>query len=137
MKKRLIQYGITTAIGAVMVYLLLVVRGFWELTTLTEKYRTLADAFTIPGVVLMLVAALVWISNEGLFNGISYAAKVVKHMFLPSKQYKHETYYDHVQSRDGKRVKGYGFIFFTGLAFMVVAVVFIILFYQVYVPIEY
>ena len=133
--KTLIKYGVTIAVGGLMSFAVIALHGYAEAATELERCRILADAFTIPGVVLILCAALVWISNEGMFYGLSYVVSRAARSFIPlgSTLEKHEIYADYVQrKRSTGGVKGYGFIFFTGLAYMAVAVFFIIRFYNLY-----
>ena len=132
--RNLLKYGIAVSVGGLMVYLTVVLHGYAEATTPAEQYRILADAFTIPGVVLMLIAALVAVSNEGVFTGVSYSVTWMIRTLSPLAALKNgrESYYDYVQRKRAKRVKGYGFLFFTGLAFFTVAVVFTTLFYKVF-----
>ena len=132
--RTLIKYGITAAVGGLMVYLTLTLHGFAELPGQVDRYRVLADAFTIPGVVLMLVAALVAVANEGAFTGVSYSLTWMIRTLIPLAALKNgrESYRDYVERKRANRVKGYSFLFFTGLAFFTVAIVFTVLFYRVY-----
>ena len=135
-RKLLMKYGITTVVAAGMTWLILELHGYAEATTLVAKYRILADAFTIPGVLLVMVAALIWISSEGFFDSLGYAARQFGSLFLPmfGKGKKHMTYYDYKMEKEDKRAHGYSFLFFVGFAFVIVAVVFILLHESIYVP---
>ncbi len=135
-RKLLLKYGIATAVAGGMTALVLYLHGYADAVTQADRYRILADAFTIPGVILVMVAALIWVSTFGFFDGLSYAARQFAGLFWPmfGKKHKHLTYYDYKVEREEKRFGGYGFLFFVGLAFVVVAVVFTILHSRVYVP---
>lgn len=128
-RKLLTRYLITAAIAGAVTLLTLYLHGFWEETSIVEKYRLLADAFTIPGVILVMLTALVWISSEGMFDGLVYAFKRIGSSLIPfyGGAIKHQTYYDYKESKDGDRPQGYSFLFFVGLAFVLVAVVFVFL----------
>ena len=98
-----------------------------------EKYRILCDAFTIPGVVLVMLGALMAISNEGALYGISYVLGYAFRILIPAKRHEHEKYYDYVERKKGEgQVKGYGFLFVVGGASLAIAIVFMILFYRLY-----
>lgn len=130
--KILLKYGITAAVGGLMAFAVISLHGYADAADSAERCRILADAFTIPGVVLMLCAALVWISNAGMFYGLSYlAGRAVRALFPMGRTFeKHERYADYVlRKREKGGVHGYGFIFHVGAAFFAVAVVFIIRFY--------
>ena len=135
-RKVILKYSITTAAAGLMSLFVLYVRDFWNTATLAERYKHLADAFTIPGVLLIMIAALIWISSTGFFDGLTYAFTRIGGMFIPffKKGRQHQTYYDYKMAQKGKEVKGYSFLFFVGLFFFTVSIVFVILFESVYVP---
>lgn len=130
-KSLLLKYGITACIGGLMSYAVIWSYGFEQAVTTADRYHILADAFTIPGVVLMLIWVLVWLSNEGALEGVVYGLSYAVKMLIPGP-HKQERYGDYVmRRREQGKVKGFGFIFFTGLAYFIVAVIFIALYYSV------
>lgn len=128
MKKSLIKYSAAVGVASAMTVGILLLRDFGALTSTSERLRHLADAFTIPGVIFMMVAALLWVSSDGFFDGVAYCGRQLLRL-VPFVKVADERYADFKERRGGKRVKGYSFIFFTGLAFFAVAVVLIVLFY--------
>lgn len=135
MKKKIlltaVKYFISIAVGAGMVFLVLYLHGYSGAVSGVEKYRILCDAFTIPGVVLMLLAALVLISNQGFFDGIAYALGRFLKALVPFGNRTDEKYYDYKQRKDKQgRLHGYSFIFITGSLFFCVALIFMYLFYK-------
>ena len=128
-RKVIWRYVITTVSAGLVVLLMLRLNGFWEVDTIIEKYTILADAFTIPGVLLIMISALIWVSSEGFFDGLSYAFSRVGSYLIPfyRKSLEHENYYDYKQRKNEKRLHGYSFLFFVGLAFFAVAIVFLCL----------
>lgn len=132
-KTVLLKYGITAFVGALMAYGVISSYGLALAQTDAERYRILADAFTIPGVVIFLCGVLVAIANEGTFEGLSYVMTYAIKMLIPGGGKKHEKYGDYVERRREKGgVKGYGFLLITGGVFLALAAVFIALFYSVY-----
>lgn len=131
-----LKYGITTLIGGLMAYAVIHFHGLAEAETLMERYRILADAFTIPGVVLMLTAVLVWIGNQQAFVGLSFAGGRLMRSLLPLRftrkkdlDEKPETYYEYVTRKKAQGgIKGYGFLFVVGAVFFAVALVFLYLY---------
>lgn len=127
----LIKYSLTLAIGAALSTII------WSLNsgrieTTVDRYRVLADAFTVPGILLLAVGTLAFISSKGSFDGLSYAISWLFARLIPGKARKRETYYDYVTRKSEKRARGYGFLFICGALFVAVAVVFTVLFYTVY-----
>ena len=104
---------------------------------LVEKYRMLCDAFTIPGVILILVGSLVLLSDSGAFHGIgyvlSYAKNTLLHFVVPGALGNTETYFDYVERKKAEgRMKNYVFLFVAGGLSMFISFVFMFLFYQLY-----
>lgn len=109
--------------------------GFTENVTLVARYRLLCDMFTVPGVFLLLAAALVFVSNEEFFTIFSYAFSYAFRSLIPGALagQKHERYSDYVErKREKGKIKGYSFLSFTGLAFLAIGLVFMFLFYRIY-----
>ena len=128
-----LKYGVTILIGGLIAYAVTDFHGYGAAVTAQEKYRILCDAFTIPGVVLMLCAALVWISNEGMFTGIAYSLTHAVLSLIPlayARNKKLEKYADYLERKNESRLRGYGFLFFVGAGFFVIALVFLVLFYR-------
>ena len=128
---RLLKYGITGGICLCLAVLYCVVRDFNQLT-LAEKYRTLCDAFTIPGLLSLCVGVLLWASNDGVFYGLGYCLNVARKALIPGGRRKMEKYYDYVMRHKEKTVTGYGVLFVCGGVYMAVAMVFLVLFYRIY-----
>ena len=129
----ILKYVIAFAIGGIFSYFVIVVTGYKEVTDEVARLRILADCFTVPGVILIMVSAFCWLSSQGAVDGISYALGGLFRRLLPGAQYKEpEKYYDYVTRKREKRKGGYGFLAITGLVYLAVAIVFIIKFYQVY-----
>lgn len=127
---RLLKYGITFVIGAFMAWATIELHGYSEAASALERYRILADAFTIPGVVLMLCYVLVAVANEGAFLGISYALSYTVKMLIPGAGKNHERFGDYAARKTERgKIRGFGFLFFVGAAYFVVALIFIALFY--------
>ena len=132
MKKSLIKYLSAIGVAGAMTIVVLYLRNFGSAVSKVEQMRHLADAFTIPGVIFMLVAALIWVASDGFFDGIGYAGRFTARMLLPFLKLDDEKYYDYKMRKKENRIHGYSFIFFTGLAFFIVALAFIAGFYSYY-----
>lgn len=130
MKKIIIKYAVAFAVAGAIVVLVLWGQGFFTQTLWSEQCKNLCDAFTFSGLLFILVGALVWVSNKGAFLGIGFAINWLVYTLIPLGKKKHETYADYRERKIEKGgIKGYSFLFFTGLAYFVVAIIFLILFY--------
>ena len=129
-KANLIKSGIVSAVGILVVILFVSSSDFGAQTTV-DKYKILCDAFTIPGLLMLMFAAMLSISNEGGLDGVSYLVKQGFRM-LTFRGMSQEKYLDFVQHRRENRLTGYGFLYIVGAAFMAVALIFLALFYSIY-----
>lgn len=130
-KTNLLKYGLSGGTCAAMVVIYAWLRDFGTLP-LVEKYLVLCDGFTLPGVLFLALGCMIWISAQGALDGIGYVVSYAVKMLIPGKKEEQERYYDYVERRREKRVKGYGFLFVVGGVCMVFVAVFMILFYSVY-----
>ena len=128
-KQTIIKYAICVGISAVITLAVLFIKGFFILTDIAQKYRYLSDAFVIPGVLFMAFAGLVFVSDEGTFDGVGFAFKKALRVILPFIGLSDESYADYRERKHKKgKTKGYSCMFFTGLVFFLVGVVFMLLF---------
>ncbi len=132
LKANLIKYGLTGAISLFVTYSYVSNKGF-HMGTLADKYKYLSDGFAIPGLLLTCSGLLLIISNEGIFDGISWGLQYAVKTLIPFGRYKkQESYGDFVEKRKGYKVKGFGFVFIIGAINLVICIIFMILFNQVF-----
>ena len=129
-KANLIKSGIVSAVGILVVILFVSSSDFGAQTTV-DKYKILCDAFTIPGLLMLMFAAMLSISNEGGLDGVSYLVKQGFRM-LTFRGISQEQFLYYVQHRRENRLTGYGFLYIVGSVFMAVALIFLALFYSIY-----
>ena len=108
--------------------IILLLRNFSPADDAAVRYLNLADAFTIPAVIMLMIGLLIWISTTGNFDMLTYAFSRAKEAFIPSPGYKHEQFYDYKVRKDAKRIKGYSFLFVAGGIYMIPAIVFNVLY---------
>ncbi len=131
-RKNLIKYGISGGLCLAYAVLHCVSRNASEMSAV-DLYRTLADGFTVPGMLCIFAGLIVWLSNEGAFNGVSYVLKAaVQSLLFLGRRGPVEKYGDYVENQRKKQTKGYSFLFVTGAVCLAVAGVFLVLYYQVY-----
>ena len=128
--KNFLKYSITAMIGAVFASLVIELHAYADAEAWSERFRILSDACTIPGVVILGIGALVMISNEGFFNGISYAVQYAVSMLIPGSNKKYEKYGDYVERKQEKGpIRGIAFLFVVGGVYLALGVLFTVLFY--------
>ena len=129
----LLKVGISVGLSLLAAWGVLATHGFSQAVEASERYRLLCDGFFVPGALLLSAGALIFVSNFGIFNGVSYAARYVARMFVPSSGKRDESYGDYVRRKSEKgKITGYGFLFAVGGAFLAVALVFLVLFYRTF-----
>lgn len=127
-KKILAKYITTLSISGIAIYFVLSNRGFFDSTDKVKKVLYLADAFTIPGVVLLMVGVMTWLSSRyGLFDGLSYSLGKLARSLIPGKDTYDERYLDYKERKMANRKSGYAFLFVCGGALFLVALVFTII----------
>ena len=134
-RSRLLRYGLTSVLGLAVTYFY--VSSRLDLTDLknvelVDLYRTLCDGFTVPGMLLLMFACLLSISGTGALDGVAYVTSYAIKMLIPGRKDRMERYYDYVERKRAKRVKGFGFLYIVGGAFMAIALIFMALFYSIY-----
>ena len=130
----LIVYLVEFAVASGLAILSLYLRDVFITTPDTMTlYRYLADAFTIPGIVFIMLGFLVILSAHGAFLGLGYIFKRAGRVLLPFIFRKDETYYEYLEARK-EHHRSLRFLSFmiVGLIFMAAAIVFIILFYKIH-----
>ena len=130
LRNNLLKYGITAMIGGLMACFTINSYGYGEASAGAERLRILSDAFTIPGVILIMCGFLVMVANGGFFNGISYAAGYAVRMLIPGASKDMGKYGDYVEQRSKRKKLSCGFLFVVGAVFLVISIVFIILYYH-------
>lgn len=129
----IVKYVIAVAVGLLLSSYVMVINDYNNVTDEVVKLKLLADCFTVPGVVLIMASAFCWLSSKGAVDFFGYALSGLFRRLLPGAQTKEpEKYYDYVVRKQENRKGGYGFLAIVGAGFLLVAIVFIVKFYQVY-----
>lgn len=130
LKQLLIKYAVAVAICTGIFFMVLFMRDFFSQTELSQKIRYLSDAFTISGVLTVSFSLLIFLSDEGAFDGIGYALKSAIRVIIPMTGVKKaESYKDYRDRKHSKgKVKGYAPALITGLFFLLLGIVFMIIF---------
>ena len=83
MRKAPVRYAVTVALAALTAAGHLWLHGWSRTLPAEERYRILCDAFTVPGLMLVLIAALVALSNEGSFDALGYVVRYTVRRLIP------------------------------------------------------
>lgn len=101
-----------------------------NLSWLTNKYRILSDSFFVGGCLPILFFLLVWVSEKGAFDLITYSVrKLFSYCFRihPEKSNLPPTYGDYVEMKKAKRKPFHYELIVMGSLFLILGVVFALL----------
>ena len=132
--KKIVQYGLTSAIClglAAFYFFVRIEPGMIKYTPLVTIYLTLCDAFTIPGITVLMLACLTSLSNRGALDGITYH---LNNLFkaLTFRREEMEKYGDYLERKRANRATGFGFLYVVGGICTGISLVFMALFYSIY-----
>lgn len=125
-KKALLKkYLICFCVGAAIVLFVFTIKSFHiDLTVL-------CDAFTTAGLLMMLFFGLLFVSSEGMFISIGYIFKKTLRYLIPMYRKDEETYAQYYERKSEKlNGRADSCIFFTGLFFFLIGIIFLIIWYQ-------
>ena len=126
-RTRLLKYGITAVLTAAVVIYYAASRNVLSLERI-EQYHVLCDAFTLPGIFLMLFGLLMLMNDLGALDTLAYFGHYLLHTFMPVAFGEGKSYLDFIEERRSSRKGGFGFLFVVGGVFTAVGVVFLILY---------
>ncbi len=133
--KKFLKYFISSIVGLAISLTLIGVWGvFGNELEAVDKMRFTCDAFFIASALLLSSGALVWLSKEGAFNGLSFCFKQLFDIHKVSNKEWHakETYAEY-KERVAEKVKtrDYTFLVVVGLFFLLIAVIFLVLYHTI------
>lgn len=115
--------------GAAIVVLILSLRGSFVKTG-KGLVIDLCDAFFVPGMMMLCFGGLVFATNGGAFDMLAFGVRKLFDMFKRDlTKVKYRTFYDYRQAQKEKK-HSYLYLLIVGLAFALVAAVFLIVYYK-------
>ena len=126
--KKAVKYIIAAAIGLAAAAIIMFTRNITGQETLKQVFTILSDAFFVPGVILGGVGFLVWATSGGVFDMLSYGFITLIDTFRRDvTKRKYKDFYEYRQVKKGEK-RNVGFLLLVGLAFIVIAAVFLIVY---------
>ena len=93
-KESLRNYAICFGVEALIAFLVIWSKGFFGQNT-AVNIQILSDAFFVPGILMTLLAGMMYVSGEGALIGISFVLRNVVLAFIPMGRARHEVYADY------------------------------------------
>lgn len=128
-KALLIKYLICFGIASAITVIVFAIKGFFT-DSIAVNIQILSDGFFVSGMLFLIVAGLLFVSDEGALIGIGFVLRNVILSFIPMGRTKHELYaqYRERKLKDKKKMSD-TCILVTGLVFLFVAIVMTIIWY--------
>lgn len=135
MKKKVLYYAIAIGAGLAVTFAIACLIGLFKSEDTAAVFRKLADASTVTGILTFGIGLLTFCGNHGAFDMIGWGVKNGLKMLIPMASLKanKKTYAEYKEER-AANPKPFKFLLLTGAVFLVLAIVFIGLFYGFYVP---
>ncbi len=130
MKGKLIRYSVVTLICGIATLIICFAKDLFHQSDAKTIFHILTDAFFVPGVVMAAFGLLVFSTNEGTFDMLTYG---VRRLFIlisrHPKDEKYRTFYDYRQAqRENKHQFGYMII--VGVLYILISFIFLAFYYQ-------
>ena len=120
--QRWLQYGVSALVGLALSLAVAVSRGLSGSVNLAWNARYLSDGFFVAGLLMTGIGALVLVASTDFFDIFTYGFKSLLVLFTPLKKPReHMNFFDYKQERAGRRGGKQFFLLFTGLAFLLLA----------------
>lgn len=123
------KYAITLTIEVILTALLAWSMEIMDQTALVNIFHILCDSFFVVGMTTTGIGALVFVSNEGVFDGLIFGMRSFINIFKKNAPRSTETYYDFRMSRAEHKF-GFVFLLICGLIFLAIAIVMYLLYCQ-------
>ena len=123
------KFLIALLVDTVFAALVAVSRGVLDQTELVKVFHILCDSFFVVGVVTTSAGLLIFSSNEGTFDMLTYGMKVFLSMFKRDMSRKYETFHDYREARAETKVP-FGFLVLSGLVMLAISMVMLYFYHQ-------
>lgn len=131
-KVTLIKYAVCFGVEVLIAFLVIWSKGFFAHTT-AVNIQILSDAFFVSGILMTLVAGMMYVSSEGALIGIGFVLRNVVLAFIPMGRAKHEKYADYRARKLSKPSEHHiSSILVTGLFFLTIGIIFTVIWYVKY-----
>ena len=125
------RYAITAAVGAVLVLLIVSVRGIFAEDRVREVMRLLSDASFAVGIILSGVGLLFFASNNGVFDMLGFSMTLLFGVFKRDvSERKYKDFYEYREAKK-ERKRSVAYLLLVGLGYIAIAAIFLLLYYKV------
>lgn len=127
--KNLTKYLVTICVAITFAILVLSIQDSWQHTG-QVLMGEISNALFVPGVLILCFGALLWASNGGAFDMLTYAImKLFDSLKKDVTKVKYRTFYDYQEAQKDKKLSFAHFLI-VGAGFIVIALIFYIIYSQ-------
>ena len=123
--KLLICFGVS----AVITIAVLLIKGVFSAETTKEMVMILSDAFFLGGALILVVAGLVWASDNGVSDGIGYSFSKLFNLRKRDYEEHKESYSEYKDRKHSKKSSVIEFLI-SGVSCVFISVVFLLIYLQ-------
>ena len=128
--KKYLGSFITFLVGAAICLIILFSKNIFQETDPMKIYRTLTDAFFVPGIIIAGFGLLVLASNGGAFDMLSYGMMRFISLFKHDlNDIRFKTYSEYVSAKHETK-HPYMYIVWVGLFYIALSLLFLYFYYQ-------
>ena len=103
MKKTALEALVNVLLGVVIAVVVILLGGFTELETMTDRLRVASDGFFVAAALLLGWGGLRWAVAGGAVDGLGYSMKTLKDRLLPNPRYqRQESFADYRMRKHAK-----------------------------------
>ena len=125
--KKANKYLIILGVGLLLALSIALSNDIFSQSELPVILQILADSFTLPAAVFLGMGGLVFVSNEGGFDALSYGITSFADMFRKEKKNIYKSFYDYRESRADKK-HGFGALLVCGIIFAVLTAIVLLIY---------
>lgn len=130
--KKYREYLITFGVGAVIALLVCLFKEISHAATAVEAMSILSDACFTSAVMIGGFGLIGVVSNAGNFDTLTYGVKILRHMWKKSENRTVEkNLFEYKRAKDEKHMET-KHLLLVGLLYFLFAIIFTIIFYQIY-----
>ena len=122
-KRNRIRFIIYFIISIVSVLYLLLINKYFNENSFKTKMIKLIDAFSIPGILFIMVGLLIILINYNSLSGVLYILKKVSRSLIPFTRKSEERYNEYLKNK--KRINGSSVLITIGFIYIVLSIILI------------
>ena len=130
-KKKILEYSITTLVCSLVVFLIVLIRGIFKVEETKTVMHYLTDAFFTVGIITAGVGLLIFASNGGAYDMLVYGMYRFITLFRrKNTKIKYETFYDYHVAKAERPKAEFLFLVIIGVVFIGISMIFLYNYYQ-------